>query len=87
VLDGQARGYTNAAQLPFRDTATSTLTVYTTRIDRVRPVMTRLADPEEYAPSSPINPLRMDCPNPLLLPDMPWQRASPNTPGTIRPAD
>jgi hypothetical protein len=44
IIDRQAQGYANAAQMPFRYTATSTITVYTRDIDRVREAMTRLVD-------------------------------------------
>jgi hypothetical protein len=44
IIDRQAQGYANAAQMPFRYTATSTITVYTHDIERVRDAMTRLAD-------------------------------------------
>jgi hypothetical protein len=44
IVDRQAQGYANAAQMPFRYTATSTITVYTRDIDRVRQAMTRLVD-------------------------------------------
>lgn len=43
IIDRQAQGYANAAQLPFRYTATATITVYTRDIERVRDAMTRLA--------------------------------------------
>jgi len=44
MVDRQAEGYANAAQMPFRYTATSTITVYTENIDAVRQAMTRLVD-------------------------------------------
>jgi hypothetical protein len=44
IVDRQAQGYANAAQIPFRYTASSTITVYTQDIQRVRDAMTRLVD-------------------------------------------
>jgi uncharacterized protein len=43
ILDRQAQGY-SSNDSPFRYTATSTITVYTTDVERVREASTRLAD-------------------------------------------
>jgi hypothetical protein len=42
MVDRQAQGYANANQVPLRYAATSTITVYSKDVDRVRIAMTRL---------------------------------------------
>jgi hypothetical protein len=44
VVDRQAQGYPNTGEIKFRYTATSTLTVYSTDVEKVRRAMTRLVD-------------------------------------------
>jgi len=44
IVDRQAQGYVNSNDIQFRYTATSTITVYTPDVERVRQGMTRLAD-------------------------------------------
>lgn len=44
VLDRQAQPYANSAEARFRYAATSTITLYSTGVERVRGAMTRLVD-------------------------------------------
>jgi len=44
MVDRQAQAYANAADITFRYAATSTITVYSTRVEQVRAAMTRVAE-------------------------------------------
>jgi hypothetical protein len=44
MVDRQAQPYANAANIKFRYAATSTITIYSTRVDQVRSAMTRLVE-------------------------------------------
>ncbi len=44
MVDRQAQGYANPGEIKFRYAATSTINVYSTRVDEVREAMTRLVD-------------------------------------------
>ena len=44
MVDRQAQAYANAAQITFRYAATSTITVYSTRVEQVRAAMTRVVE-------------------------------------------
>jgi len=44
IVDRQAQGYADASRMQYRYTGTSIVTVYSTRVERVRQVMADLAD-------------------------------------------
>ena len=44
TVDRQAQAYANAADIKFRYAATSTITVYSTKVDQVRNAMTQLVE-------------------------------------------
>jgi uncharacterized protein len=44
IVDRQAQSYGDTANIPFRFTASATVTVYTKRVNQVREAMTRLLD-------------------------------------------
>ena len=44
MIDRQAQAYANATNIKFRYAASSTITVYSTRVDQVRSAMTRLVE-------------------------------------------
>ena len=44
TVDRQAQAYANAADIKFRYAATSTITVYSTKVDQVRSAMTQLVE-------------------------------------------